>query len=224
MLVERRVCITTIKLILHFVDLLQRLVHLATLREEALSQLQQLDSVKVSLTERKIIQQGRLIAALDARLAAAHAVVDPHRTAVHNHVRALEKAAAYYSNVLQGTSDQPSDAEWADVTEQYKQLQQQQEQHQQQAVCAHLSGSLASSLQPCSVSYKHEAWPTWSEVGNRHRAFYFVCGLAVTASVYVPCTPCSRTQEVPHHAIGLDAGSCLQICQPFCMILCRCHK
>jgi hypothetical protein len=60
---------------------MQRLVHLATLREAALQHLGQLDGVKVSLTERKATQQGRLLAALDARLATAHAAVEPHRSA-----------------------------------------------------------------------------------------------------------------------------------------------
>lgn len=58
---------------------MQRLVHLATLREAALQRLGQLDAVKVALTERKATQQGRLLAALDARLSAAHAAVEPHR-------------------------------------------------------------------------------------------------------------------------------------------------
>jgi len=57
----------------------QRLVHLATLRETALAQLGQLDAVKVALTEKKSLQQGRLLAALEARLSAALAKVDPHR-------------------------------------------------------------------------------------------------------------------------------------------------
>lgn len=57
----------------------QRLVHLATLRESALEQLGQLDAVKVSLTEKKATQAGRLQAALEARLATALAAVDPHR-------------------------------------------------------------------------------------------------------------------------------------------------
>jgi hypothetical protein len=60
---------------------MQRLVHLATLREEALQRLGQLDSVKVSLTERKATQQGRLLAALDARLSVAHAEMEPLRCA-----------------------------------------------------------------------------------------------------------------------------------------------
>lgn len=58
---------------------MQRLVHLATLREDALQRLGQLDAVKVALTERKATQQGRLLAALDARLSSAHAEVEPHR-------------------------------------------------------------------------------------------------------------------------------------------------
>lgn len=57
----------------------QRLVHLASLRESVLQRLGQLDAVKVALTERKATQQGRLLAALDARLSAAQAAVDPHR-------------------------------------------------------------------------------------------------------------------------------------------------
>jgi hypothetical protein len=60
---------------------MQRLVHLASLREAVLSQLSQLDGVKAALTEKKVLQQGRLLAALDARLAAALAAVDPHRWA-----------------------------------------------------------------------------------------------------------------------------------------------
>jgi hypothetical protein len=60
---------------------MQRLVHLATLREKALQRLGQLDAVKVALTERKATQQGRLLAALDARLSSAHAEVEPHRCA-----------------------------------------------------------------------------------------------------------------------------------------------
>lgn len=128
----------------------QRVVHLATLREEALSQLQQLDAVKVSLTERKVIQQGRLMAALDARLAAAHAAVDPHRVVRLNHIKALESAAAHCSRILQGVATHPSDAEWAKLTQQYQQLQQQQEQFLQME-SAHLSDMQAASLQPCSV-------------------------------------------------------------------------
>ena len=63
----------------YFFSTPQRLVHLATLRETALAQLGHLDAVKVALTEQKATQQGRLLAALDARLAAAFAAVDPHR-------------------------------------------------------------------------------------------------------------------------------------------------
>jgi hypothetical protein len=44
-----------------------------------LQRLGQLTAVKVALTERKATQQGRLAEALEARLAAAHAAVEPHR-------------------------------------------------------------------------------------------------------------------------------------------------
>lgn len=136
----------------HQLELHRRLVHIATLREDALQHLQELDAAKVSLAEKKAVQQGRLVAALDARLAAAHAAVDPHRVAVHNHIKALEKAAAYYSSVLQGISPQPKADEWAAATQQYQILQQQQEQQQQQQPPDELARSLAASMQPSSVS------------------------------------------------------------------------
>lgn len=62
---------------------MQRLVQLATLQSDALERLQELDAVKATLTERKVFQQCSVGAALDARLAAAHAAVDPHRQACH---------------------------------------------------------------------------------------------------------------------------------------------
>lgn len=131
---------------------LQRIVHLATLREDALSKLQQLDAVKVSLTEKKVIQQSRLVAALDARLSAAHAAVDPHRAAVHDHIKALESAAAYYSNILQGVVARPYEPDWQKATDHYQHLQQQQEECLQPVVPSQLLETLSASLQPCSVS------------------------------------------------------------------------
>jgi hypothetical protein len=134
-------------------------VHLATLREDALQRLQDLDSVKVSLTEKKAVQQGRLIAALDARLSAAHAAVDPHRVTLQQHVQALERAAAYYSSVLQGVAAQPASEEWAAATQKYQQLLQEQEQQVQQLqMPAELASKLGAALQPCPVGvYKNRA-------------------------------------------------------------------
>lgn len=133
-------------------ELHRRVVHLATLREDALQRLQELDSVKVSLTEKKAVQEGRLIAALDARLSAAHAAVDPHRVTLHQHVQALERAAGYYSSVLQGVAAQPAPEEWAAATQKYQQLLQEQEQQlQQQHTPAGLASMLAPPLQPCPV-------------------------------------------------------------------------
>jgi hypothetical protein len=136
----------------HQLELHRRIVHLATLREEALLRLQELDSVKVSLSEKKAVQQGRLIAALDARLSAAHAAVDPHRVSLQRHVQALEKAAGYYSSVMQGVVAQPASEEWAEASQKYQQLLQQQElQLKQQQQPAELASKLAASLQPSQV-------------------------------------------------------------------------
>jgi hypothetical protein len=141
----------------HQLELHRRIVHLATLREDALQRLQDLDSVKVSLTEKKAVQQGRLIAALDARLSAAHAAVDPHRVTLHQHVQALERAAAYYSSVLQGVAAQPATEEWAAATQKYKQLLQEQEQQVAQLQTpAELASKLGAALQPCPVGVQEE--------------------------------------------------------------------
>lgn len=142
----------------HQLELHRRIVHLATLREEALLRLQELDSVKVSLTEKKAVQQGRLIAALDARLSAAHAAVDPYRVSLHQHVQALERAAGYYSSVLQGVVTQPASEEWAAATQKYQQLLQGQEQQlQQHQQPTELATKLAASLQPSPVGVR-ERW------------------------------------------------------------------
>jgi hypothetical protein len=64
------------------IEMHKRVVRLAELLLDARRQLRMLDDAKAALHERKALQQARLSAALDARLAAADAVLHPHRCVV----------------------------------------------------------------------------------------------------------------------------------------------
>lgn len=69
-------------------------------------------------------------------------------------VKALEKEAAYYSDVLQGLQPAPPSEAWPSLTERYQQLQAkvEQQQAQEQGVQpAQLEQKLAAGLEPCQV-------------------------------------------------------------------------
>lgn len=73
------------------------------------------------------------------------------RCAAWDLIKALEREAAYYSDVLKGLQD-PHTEQWASLTQRYQQLQQQVTQQQEQDVAPQeLEATLAAALQPCQV-------------------------------------------------------------------------
>lgn len=74
------------------------------------------------------------------------------RCAAWDLIKALEREAAYYSDVLKGLQDSPHTEQWASLTQRYQQLQQQVTQQQERDVAPReLEATLAAGLQPCQV-------------------------------------------------------------------------
>jgi hypothetical protein len=80
------------------------------------------------------------------------------RCAAWDLIKALEREAAFYSDVLKGLQDCPPSEQWASLTQRYQQLQQQATQQQDQGVAPQeLEATLAAGLQPCQVG---PHWPS----------------------------------------------------------------
>lgn len=76
------------------------------------------------------------------------------RCAAWDLVKALEKEAAFYSDVLKGLQQSPPAEQWPSLTERYQQLQQQAAQQQEQAIAPkELEQALAAGLEPCQVGH-----------------------------------------------------------------------
>jgi hypothetical protein len=76
------------------------------------------------------------------------------RCAAWDLVKALEKEAAYYSDVLKGLQQSPPTEQLASLTERYQQLQQQAQHQQEQAMQpSELETKLAVALEPCQVCH-----------------------------------------------------------------------
>lgn len=74
------------------------------------------------------------------------------RCAAWDLVKALEKEAAYYSDLLKGLQQSPPTEQWASLTERYQQLQQQAQHQEEQTVQpSELESALAAALEPCQV-------------------------------------------------------------------------
>jgi hypothetical protein len=93
-----------------------------------------------------------------------------YRCATWGLVKALEKEAALYSDMLKGLQPQPPSEQWPSLDQRYQQLQECVQQQDQAVQPGQLEHTLSSGLQPSQVGHKLTCRPVCAVLDDGRRA------------------------------------------------------